>query len=118
MPNDLIIPVEVQTTTTEPRGVTLKEMTLLAGTPAQPGVLAIVLASKDEAGNFRPDGSVLMRKTDEPENPDPRQAQAASMFHELMFSAIVSHTPVHRAMGVAGLSVWDAAKVILGQELS
>lgn len=118
MPNDLSIAIERQVTVTEQRTVTLKELSILAATPAQPGVIAVVLANKTPEGEWAEDAApLLVRKVDDRDSKDPREAQAASMFHELIFSAIVSDTPLHQMLGVAGMSVWDAAKAILGQEL-
>lgn len=113
-PQDLVIPVEVPTTTTLQIGVTLKELCLVRADAATAGVMAVVLAPLDDTGKWRVDvAPVLVRAVDNPASTDPREKFAASMFHELMFSAIVSDTPQHRALGVVGLSVYDAAKVIL-----
>lgn len=118
MTEDLIIPVEKQTTVTENVGVTLKELSTLAATPTTAGVIAVVLVAKDAAGEWRNDTQpLLVRKTDDLESENPHERYSASMFHELMFSAIVSDTPTHAAMGVVGMTVWDAAKAILAIEL-
>lgn len=118
MPQDLIIPVEKQTTVTENVGVTLKELSILAATPTTAGVIAVVLAAKDEAGEWRSDMQpMLVRKTDDLESENPQERYSASMFHELMFTATVSDTPTHQALGVVGMAVWDAAKAILAIEL-
>ena len=118
MPEDLFVSVEKVTVASQQVGVTMKELSILSATPGVPGVIAVVLAAKDAAGEWRTDTQpLLVRKIDDLESENPSERYAASMFHELMFSAIVADTPIHQAMGIAGLTVWDAAKAILGQEL-
>ncbi|MBW3636710.1 MAG: hypothetical protein KY445_09655 [Armatimonadetes bacterium] len=124
-PNDIFINVEKQVTQTEQVGITLKELSLVIATPDTAGVLALVLAPKDAAGNFRSDvAPVVVRKVDNRES-DPEEGPAipqserfaASILHNLILSAIVADTPTHQAMGIVGMTVRDAAKAILNTEL-
>lgn len=123
MPNDLFIPVQVPTTTTEEVGVTLKELSLLAPDAEGAGVIALVLAPLDENGNWRNDVQpVLVRIADKitpdvddegNEIPIPSEERyAATVLQQMMFSAIVTDTPTHQSLGIVGMSVWDAAKHI------
>jgi hypothetical protein len=116
---DLVIAVEKTVTTTETVGVTLKRLTVISAATHTPGTLEIELAPKTEAGDWDESAqSIIQSREDMMFETDPRLRYAASMFHELMFSAIVTDTPQHQFMGIAGLSVWEAAKVILAQEIS
>lgn len=116
MPDDLFIPVEKKITETEVVGVTMRELSIYAADVDTGGVLAIVLAPLDETGKWRDDvDGKLVRIEDDLTSTDPQQRYAASMFQNLIFSAIVADTPTHQAMGVAGLSVWDSAKVLAPQ---
>lgn len=123
MIQDLIIPVEKQTTVTEQVGVTLKELTLLAATPATPGVLVVVLAAKDADGEWRNDlHPITMRKEDDLNSDDVQEQSAASVLQALIFSAIVNENnpqvaPLIQAYGLEDMTVWDAAKVILANEM-
>jgi len=118
MPEDLILDFEKQKVENERAGATVREITMLFADTKTAGVLAIVLAPKDENGLWRGDVKpVSVRKVDDLAAENPSELYAASMMHNLILSAIVADTPTHRALGIVGLSVKDAAKTILALEL-
>lgn len=123
MPDDLFIPVQIPTTTTEEVGVTLKELSLLAPDTNSAGVIALVLAPLNDDGKWRNDVQPILVRIEDKITPDQdengndipiptEQRYAASVLQQMMFTAIVTDTPEHQAMGVVGMSVWDAAKHI------
>jgi hypothetical protein len=118
MAKNLFLPVAIQTTQIETVGVTAQQISMTMADTETAGILSIVLAAKDDAGQWRDDvPPVVVHKVDDLESETPSKRFAASMFQQLIFTAIVADSPLHQAMGVAGLSVWDAAKVILAGEV-
>jgi hypothetical protein len=119
MPENLFLPTEIQTTKTELLGYTLKELSILRSDATSPGVLAIVLAPLDEQGKWRNDiPPRLVRKVDDLDSASPAERYAASIFQKLVFTAVCSNSPENQSIGVSGMSIWDAAKVILAQEIT
>ena len=118
MPENLFVSVSVPTTQTQILGVTLRELTILRADANSPGVIALSLVPLDDAGNWRHDvAPVVVRKVDDLAGVTPQTRYAASLMHQLVFSAICPDTPTNQAMGVVGMNIWDAAKTILAQEV-
>lgn len=123
MANDIYLPVPKTIVETETVGVTLKELTLVAADAESAGALALALAPLDENGKWRNDVQPILVRIADKITPDVddegndipiplEQRYAASALQQMMFSAIVTDTPTHQALGIVGMSVWDAAKLI------
>ena len=114
MANELILPVEKTSTITEPLGVTLKRLVIEPAATNTAGTVELQLAPLDSSGAWL-NGvvPVVLRREDALFETDPQKRFAASMIHELILTAIVADTPTHRALGVVGLTVKEAAKLIV-----
>lgn len=136
MTNDLLLLVEVQTTSTVQRGFTMKELSIVAPAKGSPAVAVVNL------GTLTPDGAwdeavplvqqriedveAVAEVKDEAGNITTSAVPAsieAAMFIDVMMKAIVpaSHPAVQQmqAAGVdtSNLSVWEFGKAVLHQRL-
>jgi hypothetical protein len=114
--NDLFLPVEVIVTRTEYRGHTLKDLSVRKAAEGSPGMVGLSLAPLDEQGRWADAVPHTVVWKDDPNATDPMERFKASLVHELMFTAIVADTQIAQAFGVVGMTVWDAAKVILNAQ--
>ncbi len=115
MPENLYLPV--QHTVTQTQGVTLQKLVIVRADNQTPGVVELTLAPLSADGQWMPSAMpVVLRREDRLFESEPAQRFAGSAIQNLMFSA-VCNGPAAQALGVEGLSVWDAAKVIIAAQV-
>jgi hypothetical protein len=116
MPQDLFLPV--QKVVTETQGVTLQKLSFERADTQSAGVVELILAPQNEAGEWTPSTRpIVLRREDALFESAPSKRYAASAIQKLVFEAVCSG-PAAQTLGVEGLSVWDAAKVIIAAQLA
>lgn len=115
MPEDLFLPV--RKVVTETQGVTLQKLFMQCADAQSAGVVELTLAPLNEAGEWASGVMPLVvRREDALLSSDPTQRTAGSVVQQLVFSAICTG-PQAQALGVLGLSIWDAAKIIVASQV-
>jgi hypothetical protein len=122
MPQDLFVPVEKTVIETEQVGVTVKEISMSFADSQTAGVLSIVLAPKDETGEWREDVTpVVVRIVDDLKASAPLERYAATAYQLFLLQnethplvAMLRASMLARTgVDIMTLTKADASKVML-----